>query len=178
MGVISSLQEELDKVRQTKQSLLAEREYLYRQRDEWTAKLLQLEDQVLRGMGKNPQDFALELAVPETSRGSVAAAAGGASLLSAGGPDDPFPSSSVTEVRLVRSRGAVSRRGRTTVGLLDQRRVGVSSEGDSSASESSRSLLDPRSSSSSIVVMTTRSAAASSSRNGRSHKNLAKPARA
>ena len=61
LNLISHLQEEVDKARQTKQQLLAEREQLYRLRNEWTDKLLRLEDQVLMGLGKNSEDYSLEL---------------------------------------------------------------------------------------------------------------------
>ena len=61
LNLISHLQDEVDKYRQTKQSLLAERQELYRMRNEWTNKLYDLEDQVLRGLGKSPENFSLEL---------------------------------------------------------------------------------------------------------------------
>ena len=61
LNLISHLQDEVDKYRQTKQSLLAERQELYRMRNEWTNKLLNLEDQVLRGLGKNSENYSLEL---------------------------------------------------------------------------------------------------------------------
>ena len=61
LNLISHLQDEVDKYRQTKQSLLAERQELYRMRNEWTNKLLNLEDQVLRGLGKSSDNYSLEL---------------------------------------------------------------------------------------------------------------------
>ena len=61
LNLISHLQDEVDKYRQTKQNLLAERQELYRMRNEWTNKLLNLEDQVLRGLGKSSEDYSLEL---------------------------------------------------------------------------------------------------------------------
>ena len=61
LNLISHLQDEVDKYRQTKQNLLAERQELYRMRNEWTNKLLTLEDQVLRGLGKSSEDYSLEL---------------------------------------------------------------------------------------------------------------------
>jgi len=61
LNLISHLQDEVDKYRQTKQNLLAERQELYRMRNEWTNKLLTLEDQVLRGLGKSSDDYSLEL---------------------------------------------------------------------------------------------------------------------
>ena len=61
LNLISHLQDEVDKYRQTKQMLLAERQELYRMRNEWTNKLLNLEDQVLRGLGKNSVNYSLQL---------------------------------------------------------------------------------------------------------------------
>lgn len=61
LNLISHLQDEVDKYRQSKQSLLAERQELYRMRNEWTNKLLTLEDQVLRGLGKSTDNYSLEL---------------------------------------------------------------------------------------------------------------------
>lgn len=61
LNLISHLQDEVDKYRQTKQSLLAERQELYRMRNEWTNKLLTLEEQVLRGLGKSSENYSLEL---------------------------------------------------------------------------------------------------------------------
>ena len=53
------------RAREYKQQLLAEREHLYRLRNEWSNKLLQLEESVLRGMDRDPTHW--ELGVSATS---------------------------------------------------------------------------------------------------------------
>ncbi len=60
MDLISQLEAEVSRARQQKQMLLAEREELYRMRNEWTHKLLNLESEVLRGLNKNVKDFTLD----------------------------------------------------------------------------------------------------------------------
>ena len=67
LDLISNLSEEIIRAREYKQQLLAEREHLYRMRNEWTNKLLNLEDQVLRGLDKNAEEYALEL-MPTTQQ--------------------------------------------------------------------------------------------------------------
>ena len=60
MDLISQLEEEVTQRRQQKQILLAEREELYRLRNEWTHKLLNLESDVFRGLNKNVEDYAFD----------------------------------------------------------------------------------------------------------------------
>ena len=57
MDLISQLEDQVNKARRQKQSLLAEREELYRLRDEWTHKLLDLETEVLRGLNRKVNDY-------------------------------------------------------------------------------------------------------------------------
>jgi len=57
MDLISQLEDQVNKARRQKQSLLAEREELYRMRDEWTHKLLNLETEVLRGLNRKVNDY-------------------------------------------------------------------------------------------------------------------------
>lgn len=57
MDLISQLEDQVNKARRQKQSLLAEREELYRLRDEWTHKLLNLETDVLRGLNRKVNDY-------------------------------------------------------------------------------------------------------------------------
>jgi len=57
MDLISQLEDQVNKARRQKQSLLAEREELYRLRDEWTHKLLNLETEVLRGLNRKVNDY-------------------------------------------------------------------------------------------------------------------------
>jgi len=71
LDLITNLSDEIVRAREYKQQLLAEREHLYRLRNEWSNKLLQLEESVLRGMDRDPTHW--ELGVSATS-----AAAGGA----------------------------------------------------------------------------------------------------
>jgi hypothetical protein len=52
LDLISSLEMEVSRARRQKQQLLAEREELYRLRHEWSEKLRQLEEAVLRGLNK------------------------------------------------------------------------------------------------------------------------------
>ena len=51
----------MTRARHHKQQLLAEREELYRLRHEWSEKLRQLEDAVLRGLNKDAEQFVLQL---------------------------------------------------------------------------------------------------------------------
>lgn len=60
MDLISQLEEEVSRARHQKQQLLAEREELYRLRNEWTHKLLNLETAVLRGLNRNVNDYTLD----------------------------------------------------------------------------------------------------------------------
>ena len=60
LDLISQLEEEVSRARQHKQSLIAEREELYRLRNEWTSKLQHLEADVLRGLNKNVKDYTLD----------------------------------------------------------------------------------------------------------------------
>ena len=59
MDLISNLSDEIIRAREYKQQLLAEREQLYRLRNEWSNKLLQLEDSVLRSLDHDPQEWEL-----------------------------------------------------------------------------------------------------------------------
>ncbi len=52
---------EVEHARQHKKQLLAEREKLYRLKSEWAEKLRRLEEAVLRGLGKDPDRYSLEL---------------------------------------------------------------------------------------------------------------------
>jgi hypothetical protein len=61
LDLISSLEVEVNRARQHKQQLLAEREELYRLRHEWSEKLRQLEEAVLRGLNKDSEQFSLQL---------------------------------------------------------------------------------------------------------------------
>ncbi len=61
LDLISSLEVEVNRARQHKQQLLAEREELYRLRHEWSEKLRQLEEAVLRGLNKDSDQFSLQL---------------------------------------------------------------------------------------------------------------------
>ena len=61
LDLISSLEVEVSHARQQKQMLIAEREQLYRLRQEWSEKLRQLEEAVLRGLNKDTEQFALQL---------------------------------------------------------------------------------------------------------------------
>ena len=63
LDLISSLEVEVSHARQQKQMLIAEREQLYRLRQEWSEKLRQLEEAVLRGLNKDTEQFALQLFV-------------------------------------------------------------------------------------------------------------------
>jgi len=60
MDLISELEEQVNKARRQKESLLAEREELYRLRDEWTHKLLNLETDVLRGLNRKVNDYTFD----------------------------------------------------------------------------------------------------------------------
>merc|ERR1719412_3534536 len=60
MDLISQLEEEVNEARHQKQILLAEREELYRLRNEWTHKLLNLESDVFRGLNKNVEDYTFD----------------------------------------------------------------------------------------------------------------------
>ena len=60
MDLISQLEDDLSQARRQKQLLLVEREELYRQRNEWTHKLRNLETAVLRGLDKNVKDYSLD----------------------------------------------------------------------------------------------------------------------
>jgi len=60
MDLISELEEQVNKARAQKESLLAEREELYRLRDEWTHKLLNLETEVLRGLNRKVNDYTFD----------------------------------------------------------------------------------------------------------------------
>jgi len=82
LDLISNLSEEIIRAREYKQQLLAEREQLYRMRNEWSNKLLQLEEQVLRGLDKSTDEYALTLMpnsqqVRLTHRVSSASGSGG-----------------------------------------------------------------------------------------------------
>ena len=68
MDLISNLSDEIVRAREYKQQLLAEREHLYRLRNEWSNKLLQLEESVLRGLDHNPREW--ELGVTSGANGS------------------------------------------------------------------------------------------------------------
>lgn len=57
MDLISQLEDQVNNARRQKQSLLAEREELYRLRDEWTHKLLNMETEVLRGLNRKVNDY-------------------------------------------------------------------------------------------------------------------------
>jgi hypothetical protein len=59
--LISSLEVEVSYARQQKQRLIAERDQLYRLRQEWSEKLRQLEEAVLRGLNKDTEQFSLQL---------------------------------------------------------------------------------------------------------------------
>ena len=65
LDLITNLSDEIVRAREYKQQLLAEREHLYRLRNEWSNKLLQLEESVLRGMDRDPTHW--ELGVSATS---------------------------------------------------------------------------------------------------------------
>ena len=56
IDLISQLEEEVTRARQQKQNLMAEREELYRLRNEWTTKLQNLESAVLQGLNRNVKD--------------------------------------------------------------------------------------------------------------------------
>ena len=60
MDLISDLEEQVNRARRQKESLLAEREELYRLRDEWTHKLLNLETEVLRGLNRKVNDYTFD----------------------------------------------------------------------------------------------------------------------
>jgi len=60
MDLISELEEQVISARSRKESLLAEREELYRLRDEWTHKLLNLETDVLRGLNRKVNDYSFD----------------------------------------------------------------------------------------------------------------------
>ena len=60
MDLISQLEEEVTEARHQKQILLAEREELYRLRNEWSHKLLNLESAVFRGLNKNVEDYTFD----------------------------------------------------------------------------------------------------------------------
>jgi len=64
MDLISQLEEEVNSARHQKQILLAEREELYRLRNEWTHKLLNLESAVFRGINKNVDEYAFDYSGP------------------------------------------------------------------------------------------------------------------
>ena len=61
LDLISSLEVEVSQARQQKQMLIAERDQLYRMRQEWSDKLRQLEEAVLRGLNKDAEQFSLQL---------------------------------------------------------------------------------------------------------------------
>lgn len=58
--LISQLEADVNRARQQKQELLAERAELYKLRNEWTHKLLNLESAVRRGLELNSNDFAFD----------------------------------------------------------------------------------------------------------------------
>ena len=60
MDLISQLEDQVNNARAQKQSLLAEREELYRLRDEWTHKLLNMETEVLRGLNRKVNDYTFD----------------------------------------------------------------------------------------------------------------------
>lgn len=60
IDLISQLEEEVTRARQQKQNLMAEREELYRLRNEWTTKLQNLESAVLQGLNRNVKDYTLD----------------------------------------------------------------------------------------------------------------------
>jgi len=60
MDLISQLEDQVNKARRQKDALLAEREELYRLRDEWTHKLLNLETDVLRGLNRKVSDYTFD----------------------------------------------------------------------------------------------------------------------
>jgi hypothetical protein len=64
MDLISELEDQVTRARHQKQVLIAEREELYRLRNEWTDKLLNLESAVLHGLNKNVEDFTLDYTGP------------------------------------------------------------------------------------------------------------------
>ena len=84
LDLIGNLSEEIIRAREYKQQLLAEREQLYRMRNEWSNKLLQLEEQVLRGLDKSSDDYALEL-MPHSQQIRVAPRGGGGAAGAAAG---------------------------------------------------------------------------------------------
>jgi len=60
IDLISQLEEEVARSRQHKMNLIAEREELFRLRNEWTTKLQSLETEVLHGLNKNVKDYTLD----------------------------------------------------------------------------------------------------------------------
>jgi len=60
IDLISQLEEEVSRARQQKQNLIAEREELYRLRNEWTTKLHNLESAVLTGLNRNVRDYTFD----------------------------------------------------------------------------------------------------------------------
>jgi len=60
IDLISQLEEEVTRARQQKRNLMAEREELYRLRNEWTTKLQNLESAVLQGLNRNAKDYTLD----------------------------------------------------------------------------------------------------------------------
>lgn len=64
MDLISQLEGDVSRARHQKQVLIAEREELFRLRNQWSDKLMHLEHAVLRGLNKNVEDFTLDLKGP------------------------------------------------------------------------------------------------------------------
>jgi hypothetical protein len=61
VGLISNLEIEVKRARQHKQLLLAEHEQLYQLNHNWSLKLQQVEEQVLRRLNRDVNQFALQL---------------------------------------------------------------------------------------------------------------------
>lgn len=73
LDLISNLSDEIIRARDYKQQLLAEREQLYRLRNEWSNKLLQMEESVLRGLDHDPQEWELGVSTGATGTQHVRA---------------------------------------------------------------------------------------------------------
>jgi len=85
---IHQLEEQVEAARLRKRKLISEREFLYRQREEWASKLTAMESDVLEGMGKEADHFRLDFSSsdvrivnrePGSPPGSISGAAAAAS---------------------------------------------------------------------------------------------------
>ncbi len=89
---IAMLEAQVDSTRRRKHELMVEREELYRQRNEWTSKLMMLEEDMLYAMKKDPKAWSVELdgregeiRVVRRQAASAAAAVAGPSAGAVGG---------------------------------------------------------------------------------------------